>query len=334
MKDPDFATRLRQVLTDRVPALGVSSVQSVRRLPGGLSFETYIVDAETRTGQKRFILRREPTGGPLEPYDVCFEANMFRALADSDVPVPGVFHVEVDHDVLDRPFIVSEFMQGAGRVHTQAQYDDPATRERTLDTFVDTLARIHSVPTAGLPTGPGGASTGTRDEVRLWRKRFTSVELSPRPIIRFVFDVLEEYAPEAHPMVLVHGDYRLSNLLWDEQDAVTTVLDWERSFIGDPMADIAFTRNKALAGWCTIDGKAAERYTALTGFDIDPTRLRFWQLFELVKAAYVGMACAASLVRGTSSDLRLLSVANASTAIEPALLRLVNALTNTRTERS
>lgn len=73
-------------------------------------------------------------------------------------------------------------------------------------------------------------------------------------------------------------------------------------------------------------GPAAERYTELTGYEIDPRRILFWQLVELVKVVYVGMASAASLARGGTTDLRLLSVANASTAVEPAMVRLVDAL--------
>jgi aminoglycoside phosphotransferase (APT) family kinase protein len=326
MDHKDFASRIEEVLRSRVPEFGVRHLISLRRLAGGLSFETYVVDTETASGPRRLILRREPAGGPLAPYDVAFEANIYRALQDTGVPVPRVFHLETDPDVLGRPFVISEFVEGEARGLAQSRFDDPNTRERTLNAFVDMLARIHAVPVGGLPRGPGGAGTGARAEVRLWRKRFEEVELSPRPIVRHVFDVLDDYAPQCGAMVLVHGDYRLSNLLWHRDDRIAAVLDWERSFIGDPMADIAFTRDKVLAGWCAINGAAAKRYTARTGIEIDETAVIFWQLVELVKGCFVGMSSAACLARGASSDLRLVSVATTAAAIEPALPKLVNLL--------
>ncbi|WP_327241816.1 phosphotransferase family protein [Streptomyces sp. NBC_01320] len=325
MGEPYFTERVREVVLTRLPELGVREVVSVDRLSGGLSFETYTVSTRMVDGPGRLILRREPTGGPLAPYDIGFEAEIYRSLAGSSVPVPEVYLHEPDTAVLDRPFVIAEFVPGEAFVHSSARFDDAGMREEVLGRFVEMLARVHTVPVEGLPCGPGGVGTGAGDEVRHWRQRFAEVELSPRPIIRRVLDVLEEHAPRDHPQALVHGDFRLSNLLWRDGE-IACVLDWERSFIGDPLADVAFTRNKALAGWCRIGGPAAERYTELTGYEIDPRRILFWQLVELVKVVYVGMASAASLARGGTTDLRLLSVANASTAVEPAMVRLVDAL--------
>ncbi|GAB2810248.1 phosphotransferase family protein [Streptomyces chlorus] len=325
MSESRFTERVREIVLSRLPELGVHEVVSVDRLSGGLSFETYTVTTRTADGPGRLILRREPTGGPLAPYDIGFEADVYRSLADSNVPVPRVHLHESDPDVLDRPFVVAEFVGGEAFVHSSARFEEAGTREAVLDRFTEMLARVHTLPVEGLPCGPGGVGTGAGDEVRHWRKRFAEVELSPRPLLRRVLDVLEEHAPTEYPRALVHGDYRLSNLLWRDGE-ITGVLDWERSFIGDPLADVAFTRNKALAGWCRINGPSAERYTELTGYEIDPRRILFWQLVELVKVVYVGMASAAALARGTTSDLRLLSVANASTAVEPAMVRITDAL--------
>lgn len=318
---------LERRLAERAPQLGVRRVDSMDRLSGGLSFETYVLTVGTASGSARWILRREPSGGPLEPYDIRYEAAIFDRLSTTAVPVPAVMYVEEDPSILGRRFQICEFVAGKAHPHTAPRFNDPAVRENALESFVDMLATIHALPVDDLPKRPGGAEEhGALAEVRLWRSRLDVAELAPRPVLRYVFDVLADNAPEGNPQVLVHGDYRLSNLLW-EGNVISGVLDWERSFRGDPMADVAYTLNKALGGWCAIKDRFAERYSTLTGFEVDHQRLVFWRLLELAKSAVVGMASAAALARGRSADLRLLSVANASTAIEPALLRLVDALT-------
>lgn len=295
----------------------------MERLSGGLSFETYLLSATVGSTAERMVLRREPVGGPLEPYDIRYEAALSEHLRPTDVPVPEVLYLEEDPTVLGRRFVLCEFVDGQIHPHTSSHFTDEAVRESTLVSFVDMLAAIHAVPTAEVPLRPG--SGDAVEEVKALRKQFTATELAPRPILQHVFDVLEENAPRNHPRVLVHGDYRLSNLIWRD-GAIAAVLDWERAFLGDPMADVAFTLNKALGGWCAIKGGYAKRYSDRTGFDVDPRRLLFWRLVELAKAAVVGMASASAIARGRSADLRLLSVAAVSSAIEPAMVRLADAV--------
>ena len=113
-------------------------------------------------------------------------------------------------------------------------------------------------------------------------------------------------APPAQRLVLLHGDYRLPNLKWQDGE-ISGVLDWELARVGDPLSDLAFTQTIG-RGPCSIEGDLAQRYSELTGIEIDERRLLYYRLLELVKGSIIGMAGAYDLANG-GDDLRLISVA-------------------------
>jgi aminoglycoside phosphotransferase (APT) family kinase protein len=131
-------------------------------------------------------------------------------------------------------------------------------------------------------------------------------ELIPSPLLRHALDVLDREAPEAQRIGLLHGDYRLPNLMWHE-GRISAVLDWELAFVGDPLSDLAFTQTVG-SGPCAVEGPLAERYTAISGIEVDPRKIVYYKLLEMVKSTIIGMAGAHDLAQG-GSDLRLLSVA-------------------------
>jgi aminoglycoside phosphotransferase (APT) family kinase protein len=183
--------------------------------------------------------------------------------------------------------------------------NDPALCARVQEQFVEMLARLHATDQHTLP-GYASGPEAARAQIAVCRDRMERTELIPSPLLRHALDVLDREAPEAQRIGLLHGDYRLPNLMWHE-GRISAVLDWELAFVGDPLSDLAFTQTVG-SGPCAVEGPLAERYTAISGIEVDPRKIVYYKLLEMVKSTIIGMAGAHDLAQG-GSDLRLLSVA-------------------------
>ena len=321
-----MAGRLGDCLRQRAPDLGVKRITSLKRSPGGLSTENYYVEGETDRGNFKWVMRMEPPGGVLEPYDVIREYRVIKALENSEVPVPKVLYAEEDPAPLGGCFFLMEFVEGGLFVHTDPRFQqDEKLRAEVLNTFVELLAKMHKTPPPEALLPPlEGMSYGQSEALRC-KRRLEEIELLPDPLMRYVLQKLEEYAPEEGPRVIVHGDFRLSNMIWRD-GKIVALLDWERARLGDPLSDVGFSHQSFLHGWCGVTGEYAKLYTKLTGFEIDEKRLAFFKLLEFVKALLVGLSAPAALTRGRNSDLRLFSVGFAGMSLEPMALNFVDEL--------
>jgi aminoglycoside phosphotransferase (APT) family kinase protein len=177
------------------------------------------------------------------------------------------------------------------------------------------LARIHETPQTVLPDFEDGPASA-RAEVAVCRRRLERIERLPAPILRHSLDVLDRMAPQAQRLALLHGDYRLPNLMWKDGKLVG-VLDWELARVGDPLSDVAFTQTVGI-GPCAIEGELARRYGELSGIEMDERRIVYYKLLELTKGSIIGLGGASDLAKG-GDDLRLLSVATIATSGQPIL---------------
>jgi len=212
-----------------------------RKIGAGQSNVTFLI---TR-GRQRFVLRRGPRP-PLPPstHDMLREARLLRALAKTDLPVPEVLAVCADVDVLGVPFYLMEYLDGAVITDKLPPYlDSEAERRRVSEQLVDTLVRIHAVDyvAVGLDTlgRPDGYLRRQIDRfVQLWEYN-TQRDLSA---VAQLADWLERNMPTSGTPSLVHGDYRLGNLMFNPSAParVLAVVDWEMATIGDPLADVGY----------------------------------------------------------------------------------------------
>lgn len=231
--------RLRTFLDDH--SLGSGDV-SAERVGGGSSNITF----ELRRGSARFILRRPPRP-PLPPsaHDMVREARLQIALRPLGVRVPRILAVCTHDDVLGVPFYVMEHIGGATITdRLPAPLDsDHANRRRVSEALIDALIEIHGVD-AGAPAlqsfhRPGNyLERQVRRFAQLWERNSTRN-------LRAVTEVGEWLAtriPEPMPSTVVHGDYRLGNILVESGSParVAAVLDWEMGAIGDPRADLGY----------------------------------------------------------------------------------------------
>ncbi|HSE10574.1 MAG TPA: phosphotransferase family protein [Nocardioidaceae bacterium] len=207
-------------------------------IPGGKSNLTYVVG----DGHREWVVRRPPLGHVLATaHDMTREHRVMTALHDTDVPVPRTYALCEDEDVLGSPFYVMERVHGtpyrtAGELAALGPDRTAAIARRT----VETLATLHSVDPAAVGLDDFGRPEGFLErQVRRWKKQLDASRSRPLKGADELHDLLAAGIPAEQTPAIVHGDYRLDNLLLDQHDRVAAVLDWEMATLGDPLTDVA-----------------------------------------------------------------------------------------------
>ncbi len=238
--DPE---RLRTYLAD---ALGPADEFDVRRHPEGHSNETLFVTY----GDRELVIRRPPPGETAETaHDVLREYRVMDALQDTPVPLPETVLACDDHDVLGSDFYV--MARTAGDVLREAEperFAAPEHRRRVGEELVDGLAAIHAVDPEAVGLAEFGRPAGfTERQVGRWAKQFewafdVTAEERAVPEIREVTEWLQANVPDDHEQTLVHGDYKLDNVMYapGTPPELVAVFDWELSALGDPLTDLGW----------------------------------------------------------------------------------------------
>jgi len=233
---PD-AGRLSAWLQTAVP--DIRGPIDIERLSGGQSNPTFLL----RTPGPLLVLRSKPQGQTLpSAHAVDREFRVLDALRQTDVPVPRVHALCVDESVIGTMFYVMDHVPG--RIFWDPRLPDLtlAARGAIFESMNDVIARIHSVDVARV----GLQSHGRPDayiarQVARWTKQYRATETEPIPAMDWLIDWLPRHIPPENPSGLVHGDYRLDNvLIHPTEPRVVAVLDWELSTLGDPIADFAY----------------------------------------------------------------------------------------------
>ena len=214
---------------------------TARVIAGGKSNLTY----EVTDGHWTWIVRRPPLGHVLATaHDMAREYTVMTALRDTEVPVPETFALCRDEAVIGAPFYVMAKVEGTP-YRTSAQIA-PLGPERTRtisERMVDTLAALHRVDPVAVGLADFGRPEGfVARQVRRWKKQLDASRSRDLAGVDELHAALEtavaDGAVESAPGI-VHGDYRLDNLLVDDRDRVAAVLDWEMATLGDPLTDVA-----------------------------------------------------------------------------------------------
>jgi aminoglycoside phosphotransferase (APT) family kinase protein len=213
----------------------------VERIGEGHSNITFLVCR----GDARVVLRRPPRP-PLPPsaHDVLREARLLSALEGTPVRVPRVLAVGDDESVLGVPFYVMEEMHGSVlTTEIPASLDTPAERRRTAEELIDALVEVHSVDwqACGLD-GYGKPSGYLERQVRRFNGLWEHNKTRELEVVEELGGWLAQNMPESPESTIVHGDYRLGNVMMaDTAPAqLVAIFDWELSTIGDPLADVGY----------------------------------------------------------------------------------------------
>ncbi|MEW5654096.1 phosphotransferase family protein [Streptomyces cinereoruber] len=245
--------RLRPWFAEAVPTARVGALTAAL-ITGGRSNLTY----RLTDGESHWILRRPPLGHVLATaHDMGREYAVMAALADTPVPVPLLHGLCLDTCVLGAEFYVMEAVEGRPyRTAAELAPLGPARVRRISGALVDTLADLHTVEPDAVGLGDFGRPEGflTRQVAR-WRKQMGASYSRDLPAAVTLHAELEARAPAADAAALpgiVHGDFRLDNVLIDNDDRPRAVIDWEMATVGDPGTDLAlmllYTRLARLVG--------------------------------------------------------------------------------------
>lgn len=209
-------------------------------IEGGRSNLTYYISDDEHS----WVLRRPPLAHVLPTaHDMAREHRVLSALGPTSIPVPQVVGLCEDPDVLGVTFYVMERVEGyVVRDRIPLDYPDtPQTRRRVSKVLVRTLADLHGVVPAQIGLEGFGKPAGFLErQVRRWWTQWELSKTRELPAIEDLRARLEAGLPESGPPGIVHGDYRLDNVLLapDDPGRITAILDWEMCTVGDPLADL------------------------------------------------------------------------------------------------
>jgi len=209
------------------------------RISGGRSNLTYgVTDARGR----RWALRRPPLGKRLaSAHDMVREHTIISALAETPVPVPPVVALCSDDTVNGAPFYVMDFVDGPilrSRAEAEESFGEPE-RGAIGERVVDTLVAIHAVDPDDVGLGELGRKQDyVARQLRRWHGQWEKSKTRELQVVDDVHRRLSARIPEQGPATIVHGDYRLDNMILSDAGEVKAVVDWELCTLGDPLADV------------------------------------------------------------------------------------------------
>jgi aminoglycoside phosphotransferase (APT) family kinase protein len=209
-----------------------------RVITGGKSNLTY----EVSDSRSRWVVRRPPLGHVLATaHDMAREYRVISSLAGTEVPVPATYLLCPDPSVIGAPFYVMEKVEGTTYRAAAELERLGVERTRVISTrMVDTLAALHAVDPAAVGLADFGRPQGfLARQVRRWKQQLDASRSRELPGIDELYAALAADTPAESGATVVHGDYRLDNMLVGNDDRIAAVLDWEMATLGDPLADLA-----------------------------------------------------------------------------------------------
>lgn len=241
------------------PHLGGGGVTLLEKIPGGMSNPTYFMDF----GGARYVLRKQPPGKLLpSAHAIDREYRVIQALAGTDVPVPVAVHYCDDHDVIGTPFYIMERLEGRVFHDNSLPDQTPGERAAIFDAMNATLASLHLVDVDAVGLGDYGRRGGFIErQVARWSSQYEKSKTREIDEIPRLGAWLTENQPASDETTLVHGDFRLGNLIFHpDKPEVVGVLDWELSTLGHPLSDLGYN----LMAWTM----RPEEYAGLGGRDL------------------------------------------------------------------
>jgi aminoglycoside phosphotransferase (APT) family kinase protein len=253
--------RLAHYLAAQVP--GFAGPLTVRQFKGGQANPTYLLETPARS----YVLRRKPPGRLLpSAHAVDREFRVIRALAAQGFPVAEPILYCADEGVADTAFYVMGFVDGRVFWEPQMPGSNAAERAAVYEAMNATIARLHTFDPAQIGLGDFGKGENyVARQVERWSKQYRASETEKIEEMERLIDWLPRHIPPAGPPRLVHGDYRLDNLIV-ARDAprIVAVLDWELSTLGDPLADFTYH----LMAWHMPHSDSAAGTATLAGHDL------------------------------------------------------------------
>jgi aminoglycoside phosphotransferase (APT) family kinase protein len=212
---------------------------TVSQFKGGQSNPTYLLE----TPPRRYVLRRKPPGKLLpSAHAVDREHRIISALHAQNFPVAAPVLYCADETIVGTAFFVMACVDGRVFWEPQMPASNPAERAQVYDAMNATIARLHAFEPAAIGlSGYGRGENYVARQVERWSKQYRASETATIDDMERLIAWLPAHLPPAQPPRIVHGDYRLDNIiLASHEPKIAAVLDWELSTLGDPLADFTY----------------------------------------------------------------------------------------------
>jgi aminoglycoside phosphotransferase (APT) family kinase protein len=314
----DRETAVAQALLQAGVLGGSDAVTDVRQLAGGWSRHSYVAVAETAGGTRQFVIRVQPPATLLDT-DLELEYRLLRELERLPVPTARMYaFIDDPASPFGGRFAVMEYIEGSAP-NTYSRADqrwlaDDWNGSRVIAAQVaEHLATIHGADAAGLPEAL--PTLGFDAVVARWREVYETRRLVRDPVVEEAFDWVSEREPRVGWPGLVHGDYRLGNMLLGG-DRIRAILDWELAYRGDVRFDLGYISIPRQAGkhlrahsplMCAFAEREwfMERYGQLTGRWIDDDSLATFQMLGIMMLLATQWTAVWMYAGGHTTDVRM-----------------------------
>jgi aminoglycoside phosphotransferase (APT) family kinase protein len=263
------------------------------------------------------------------------EYHLLEAAHAAGVPVPRM-HAMGDGS-LDAPFFLMERIEGETIPRKLLRDEAYARAREVMATQLGViLAKIHTIaldsPGLDQLQAPPPGSTPAEAEVSRFEQVYRAITPDPHPAFELAFRWLKERAPAAEHRTLVHGDYRIGNVIFGPE-GVRAILDWELAHAGDPMEDLGWicvrswrfgADDKPVGGIGTREA-FFRAYETASGVAVDPAQVRFWELFGNLRWGIICISQAKTYLDGHSSSVELAAIGRRVAETEWELLQLMEA---------
>jgi aminoglycoside phosphotransferase (APT) family kinase protein len=309
----DLAAELRAVLGDDV------AIEGLRRLSGGASRVTSAVEAVAPDGTRTpLVVQQLRSGAGGTGPGMAVEAAVLRAAAEAGVPVPRVVAVGEGSS-----FVVQEHVEGE-TIARKILRDDAYARARPMlaGQCGWALAALHAMPVDAVP------GLEVPDQLAQYRAVLDESG-QPHPAFELGFRHLEATRPPASATTVVHGDFRLGNLIVGP-DGLRAVIDWELVHLGDPLEDLSWLCVKSwrfgsaprVGGFGEVP-ELVSAYEEASGRTVDLDALRWWETFGTLKWGIMCIMQAAAHLTGAARSVELAAIGRRVCEVEHDLLLLL-----------
>ena len=292
---------------------GFAGPLTLTKFPSGQSNPTYKVSAVSGD----YVLRRKPFGQLLpSAHAVDREYRLLSALHPLGFPVPEPLALCDDPSVIGAIFYVMEMAKGRPYANGALPDFDPATRRRMYEQLVDTLAELHNIDPVAAGLGDFGKPGNYFErQVARWTRQYRDSETDYLPEMERLIAFLPGSLPDQSRTSVVHGDYRIDNVIFDGDGTLSAVLDWELATLGDPLADFSYLAMQwampadGAAGLAGLDlaglgiptlDEIVERYSTQSRVSV-ADRLDWYFAYNLFRLAGIVQGIKKRVIDGTAS---------------------------------
>ncbi len=305
---------------------GFSGPLTVNQFKGGQSNPTYRLDTPTRS----YVLRRKPFGKLLpSAHAVDREFRVISALGKQGFPVAKAYALCMDDAVIGAAFYIMSMEEGRVFWDPTLPNQTPEARRAIFTSKIETLAQLHSFD----PEAIGLADFGKPGnyfarQVDRWTKQYKASETEHIAEVEKLIEWLPRTVPEQQRVSIVHGDYRLDNMIFHPTEPrVIAVLDWELSTLGDPMADFTYLLMQwVMPGLSGVDLKplniptleeAIAIYVKASGRP-DVPDVNWYFAYNLFRLACITQGIAGRIRDGTAANAKAIETAKRTVPLSKA----------------